>query len=187
MMVENSGSKKRLFYIIVLILTLIVMIIGATIAYYLLVASQKEDATVLYTGTLKINYIDGVYMKDPELYPKKEVTFDTYEGVYRNRFSVASAGTLDQNISIDMVVTRNDFKPNALKYAIYNTEGLRLVTGYLPPDGSVPLARNIYLAHDATATYTLIIWWDNTSYNQNDEMGSIVSGRIDVFAKQIRY
>ena len=43
---------------IVLLLTLITMIIGATLAYLNLVGSQKEEGTVLYTGTVKINYID---------------------------------------------------------------------------------------------------------------------------------
>ena len=66
-MMESSIKKKNLFYTIVLILTLIVMIVGATLAYYKLVASQKEDSTVLYTGTLQIQYLDGVYIKDPEL------------------------------------------------------------------------------------------------------------------------
>ena len=82
MMVENSTEKKRTFYIVVLILTLITMIIGATLAYLRLVGSQKEEGTVLYTGTLQINYIDGTYIKNPELFPLKTVDVNTYDKVY---------------------------------------------------------------------------------------------------------
>ena len=187
-MIENSDEKKRLFYMIVLILTLITMIVGATLAYFRLVASQKEDNTVLYTGTLQINYIDGVYIKDPELYPIKNVTYDTYKGVYRNNFAVASSGTLDQTISIDMIISKNEFEDNSLKYAIFNEAGKEMARGYVPPtSGNVNLASNIFLAHNETAKYTLIIWWDNTSYNQSEQMGSIISGKISIYAKQVRY
>ena len=95
-MMESSESKKSLFYMIVLVLTLIIMIIGATMAYFSLMSSQKEEGTVLYTGKLEINYIDGVYIRNPELIPTKNPGYNTYKGVYRNSFSVASSGTLEQ-------------------------------------------------------------------------------------------
>ncbi len=187
MMIENSSEKKKLFYMIVLILTLITMIIGATLALYKLVGSQKEEGTVLYTGTLQINYIDGTYINDPELYPLTNVNYNTYDKVYRNTFAVTSTGTLDQTIMIDLNVSLNEFNENTLKYAIYNSEGNQLKTGYVPKSGKVNLTNNIFLAHSSTARYTLIIWWDNKGYNQNDEMGSRISGEIMVYAKQVKY
>ncbi len=186
-MMESSNEKKRIFYMFVLVLTLIIMIISATIAYFSFVGSQKEDGTVLYTGTLSINYIDGTYIKNPELYPLSNVNYNTTKNVYRNSFAVTSAGTLDQTISVDLVVGKNEFYQNALKYAIFNSKGERMATGYVPKEGSVNLANNMYLASNDTSTYTLIIWLDNTGYNQNFEMGSIITGRIDVYAKQIKY
>ena len=186
-MIESSNEKKRMFYMVVLILTLITMIIGATLAYFKLIAKQKDEGTVLYTGTLQITYIDGVYIKDPELYPMKEVTYDTFDKVYRNSFSVASYGTLDQMISIDMEVSRNDFTYGTLKYAIFNSKGVELIRGNVPKEGSASLANNVYLANDGVAKYTLIVWWDsNNNYNQKQDMGSIISGKINVYAKQIR-
>ena len=75
MMIENSNEKKRLFYMIVLLLTLVTMIIGASLAYLKLVSSQKEEGTVLYTGTVKINYIDGKYIDDPVLIMIPKITY----------------------------------------------------------------------------------------------------------------
>jgi len=187
-MIEHSSSKKKMFYMIVLILTLITMIVGATLAYFALVASQKDEGTTLYTGTLQISYIDGVYIKDPELFPKSNVTYDTYDGVYRNTFSVASSGTLEQTIAVDLEVRMNEFNDKALKYAIFNSEGKEMARGYVPQaEGTVTLASNMYLAHNGTATYTLIIWWDNTNYDQKEEMGSRISGRITIYSKQLKY
>ncbi len=188
MMTESSNEKKKLFYMIVLILTLITMIIGATLAYFSLVGSQKKDATVLYTGTLQVTYIDGTYIKNPDLYPLNDVTYNTYDKVYRNSFSVASSGTLDQTISIDMDVTTNEFSENTLKYAVFSSNGNELARGYVPKSGPVNLANNIFLAYNGTAKYTLIIWWNNDPrYNQTNEMGHIISGKINVYAKQMKY
>lgn len=186
-MMESSIKKKNLFYTIVLILTLIVMIVGATLAYYKLVASQKEDSTVLYTGTLQIEYLDGVYIKDPELYPLKNVNYNTYKHVYRNNFAVVSTGSLEGTISIDVDITKNEFYENALKYAVYNSEGVEMARGNVPKSGKFNLTNNLYLNSHATTKYTLIIWLDNTNYNQNFEMGKTVTGKIDVYAKQLRY
>ena len=136
-MMESSEEKKKIFYTIVLILTLIVMIVGATLAYFSLVASQNKDETVLYTGKLEINYIDGVFIENPELMPTKNPDFNTYEGIYRNRFSVASSGTLEQTIDLELDVKVNEFKEKAIKYAIYNNKGQKLADGNVPKNGKV--------------------------------------------------
>lgn len=171
----------------VLILTLITMIIGATLAYFSLVASQKEEGTVLYTGKLEINYIDGVYIKNPELMPMRNPGYNTYKGVYRNNFSVASSGTLEQTIDLELEVTNNEFRTNAIKYAIYNENGQLISRGSVPKEGKVTLASNMYLEATGIAKYTLIIWLDNTNYNQNSEMGKTITGKINIHSTQLRY
>ena len=186
-MEEKSTEKKKMFNMIVLILTLIIMIIGATMAYYNLIASQKEEGTMLYTGTLEISYLDGTYIKNPLLYPMLEVDYNTTKNVYRNRFSIKSSGTLDQTISIDLEVTKNEFQENALKYAVYNSEGTELDNGYVPKTGKINLASNVYLATKGTATYTVIIWWDYTDYDQKIDYGHEIKGKIVAYAKQIKY
>lgn len=187
-MVEQRDSKKNLFYIIVLILTLVTMIIGAAFAYYSLVASQKEEGTVLYTGKLEINYVDGVYIRNPSLLPMHNVGYNTYNNVYRNRFSIVSSGTLDQTLSIDIDISKNEFSDGTLKYAVYNTSGSEVKRGNVPQSGKANLADGIFLASDGTATYTIIIWWDDTTnYDQAGEMGKNISGKITAYAKQLKY
>ena len=184
---ESSLKKKNLFYTIVLILTLITMIIGATLAYYKLLASQKEEGTVLYSGTLQIEYLNGVYIQNPNLYPIKKVDYNTYDNVYRNNFAIVSTGTLEGTVAIDVDITKNEFYENALKYVIYNNEGVEMKSGYVPKEGKFNLASNLYIKSNSTIKYTLIIWLDNTNYNQNFEMGKTVSGKIDIYAKQLKY
>ena len=184
---ESSEEKKRIFYTIVLILTLITMIIGATLAYFSLVASQKEEGTILYTGKLEINYIDGVYVKNPELIPTKNPNYNTYKGVYRNNFIVSSSGTLDQTIDIEFEISNNEFRTNEIKYAIYNESGQKLSQGSVPKQGKITMASNMYLESIGTAKYTLIMWLDNTNYNQNLDMGKNINGKINIHSKQLRY
>ena len=186
-MTENNTSKKKLFYMIVLILTLITMVVGMVLSYFSYVGSQKEDSTVIYTGTLQINYIDGVYFKDPSLRPVSKVDYNTKENVYRNSFQVKSTGTLDQTIDVSYVITKNEFYKDELKYVLYNSNGKKLATGFVPESGKVNLVKNTFLAHNTTTTYTLIIWWNDGNYQLKTEMGSVVSGRIEIDAKQVRY
>jgi len=185
-MMESSDGKKNIFYTFVLILTLIIMIVGATLAYFSLIGSQKEEGTVLYTGKLEINYIDGVHIKNPELIPTKNPGYNTYKGVYRNSFAVASSGTLKQTIEVELEVSNNEFIENAIKYAIYNEKGNRLATGNVPKKGKATLASDMYLEPTGTAKYTLIIWLDNTNYNQNDEMGKTITAKINIHSRQLR-
>ena len=186
MMVESNTKKKDLFYTIVLILTLIAMIVGATFAYFKMVSSQKEEGTVLYTGTLKINYINGTEITNPELLPMTSVDYNTHDKVYRNNFEIASTGTLDQTISVDLDITRNDFSENTLKYTLYSNQGKQLASGNVPKSGTVNLTDNVFLGHGESAKYTLIIWWYSTNSNQTTEIGSVITGRINAEAKQIR-
>lgn len=185
-MVENSTEKKRLFYFIVLFLTLVVTIIGATFAYLKLVATQKEDSTVLYTGTVHINYIDGTYVDNPELFPLKSVDYNTNEKVYRNNFAVTSTGTLDQTLTIDLNVSKNDFGSDNLKYELYNSNGNKLSSGNVPISGIVNLTNNVYLEHGKTARYTLIVWLKDNGINQYDSTEKEFSGKIDVTAIQVK-
>ena len=62
-----------------------------------------------------------------------------------------------------------------------------MASGYVPQSGKVTIANNMYLASNDMAKYTLIIWLDNTNYNQNFEMGNTITGSITVYATQIKY
>ncbi len=184
-MMESSESKKSLFYMIVLILTLITMIIGATLAYFKLVSSQKEEGTKIYTGKLEINYIDGVYVRNPELIPLKNTPkITTYNDVYRNSFAVASSGTLDQTISLEIEIGINEFSEKALKYILFNDKGEKITTGPVYKEGKQTIASNMFLSATGTAQYTLIIWLSNEATNK--DMGKRISAKINIHSKQIR-
>ena len=45
----------------------------------------------------------------------------------------------------------------------------------------------MYLEATGVATFTLLIWLDNTNYNQNSEMGKTINAKINIISKQIRY
>ena len=44
----------------------------------------------------------------------------------------------------------------------------------------------MYLEPTGIAKYTLIIWLDNTNYNQNDEMGKTITAKINIHSRQLR-
>lgn len=182
----RKGNRKK--YFILLIITLIFISISTTLSYFSLIKSQKEEGTKLYTGKLEINYLDGVYIKNPSLSPRNEPTYDTYDNVYRNSFVVTSSGTLNQTISIDMQILKNEFSSGAIKYMIFNSKGEKMAQGSINHEtGKYNLVDNLYLPYDGQAKYTLILWYSITDYDQLNEMGLSLQGRINIYSKQIRY
>jgi len=117
----------------------------------------------------------------------KEPGYNTTKGVYKNTFSVASSGTLEQTIAVELQVSNNEFQNNAIKYVIFNDKGQKITSGNIPKKDKITIASNMYLEPTGTAKYTLIIWLDNTNYNQNSEMGKTITGRINVHSTQLRY
>ncbi len=182
----NKNSRKK--YFIILLITLVFVSISTTLSYFSLIKSQKEEGTKLYTGKLEINYIDGVYLKNPELTPRNEPSYNSYDNVYRNNFVVTSSGTLNQTISVDMEITQNDFNDDSIKYMIFNSNGEKLAQGSIKKKlGSINLVKNLFLAYNGQAKYTLILWYDNTNVDQISEMGAKLFGKINVYSKQVRY
>ncbi len=185
----TSKNRNNNRYIILLIFTLIFVSISTTLSYLSLVKSQKEEGTKLYTGKLEINYLDGVYIKNPELIPRRDAPkYDTYDNVYRNSFIVSSSGTLNQTISIDMEITKNDFPDDVIRYVIFNANGEKMAQGTIKNKlGTINLVDNLYLAYDGQAKYTLILWDYSTDYDQIPEMGYTLCGKIKIYSKQVRY
>ena len=183
---KNRNNNK---YVILLVFTLIFVSISTTLSYLSLVKSQEEEGTKLYTGKLEINYLDGVYIKNPELLPRSDTPlYDTMDNVYRNSFIVSSSGTLNQTISIDLETTKNDFPDNVIKYIIFNANGEKMAQGGVKNRlGKINLVDNLYLAYDGQAKYTLILWYNNTNYDQRKEAGYALCGRIKVYSKQVKY
>lgn len=182
---RNDGKKK---YFVILVFTLFFISISTTLSYLSLVKSQKEEGTKLYTGKLEINYIDGVYIKNPELTPRGEPSYNTYDNVYRNSFIVSSSGTLNQTISIDMEITKNEFNDDSIKYMIFNSKGDKMASGSIKKAlGKINLVNNLYLAYNGQAKYTLMLWYSSTGYDQLSEMGSSLYGKINVYSKQVKY
>ena len=185
-MYENSNDKKNFFYIVILILTLITMIVGITFALYSLMASQKKDNTILYTGKLELNFIDGIYIDNPTLFPRNVPSVNDYDNVYRNNFVVTSTGTLDQRISISVEMIENTFNNGNIKYALYNANNVLMSSGNLPKAGVVNMANNLFLGYNESARYLLLVWFDDNGENQNEDMGKVIKAKINVESIQIR-
>ena len=144
----RKSNKKK--YFILLIFTLFFISISTTLSYFSLIKSQREEGTKLYTGKLEINYLDGVYIKNPALSPRDVPTYDTYDNVYRNSFVVTSSGTLNQTISVDMQILKNEFSSGVIKYMIFNSKGEKMAQGNINHEpGKYNLVDNLYLAYDA--------------------------------------
>ena len=185
---NNSKSRTDIFYFIVLILTLVIMIVGVTFTYFSLIASEKEDSTKIKTGTLAINYIDGQEIDTYALLPISEPNLNTKYSTYKKSFSISSSNsTLDQNFSIYIDVTNNEFDNNALGFILYDANGNRISSGNIPSSGKVLLASNLELKTGENKSYTVLIWLQDNGKNQDYEQGKNFSGEFYITTKQIKY
>lgn len=185
---SEGKTKKDIFYFIVLILTMITMVVGITFTYFNLLASEKENSTIIKTGTLSINYIDGKMFNTYTLLPINEPSLNTKYSVLKKEFYVSSDGTLDQTLDIYLKVTRNEFTDNALKYAIYNSSNRKMATGYIPQTGErVLMASGVYLKNNTSEKFTVLVWLQENNQNQDHEQGNIFVGGFDITATQMKY
>jgi len=185
---SEGKTKKDMFYFIVLILTMITMIIGITFTYFNLLASEKEDSTIIKTGTLSINYVDGKIFNTYTLLPIDEPSLNTKYSVVKKEFYVSSDGTLDQTLDLYLKVTRNDFTEGALKFVIYNSSNRKMATGYIPITGEkVLMSSGIFLKNNETEKFTVLIWLQENNQNQDHEQGNIFVGGFDITATQMIY
>lgn len=185
---ENSKSKKNeIFYLILLVFTLIIMVIGITFTYFALFAKENDDSTMLKTGTLDINYIDGKEINTYALLPISEPNLDTKYSTYKKSFSISSNGTLDQVIDIYINVTDNEFSDNALGFILYDGTGNWISKGTIPSSGKVILGSNVDLKSNESKSFTVLIWLRDNYENQDYEQGKSFTGGFDIVAEQIKY
>lgn len=182
-----SKSKNDIFYLIVLILTMITMIVGITFTYFSLIAKEKDDSTKVKTGSIAINYIDGVSINSDGLIPRKEPSLGESYAVYTKRFAVSSSGTLDQTLDIYINVTKNEFLNNNLKFALYNSNGNKISSGSIPSSGKVLLVSGDILKTNSTNYYTVIMWLNDDGTNQNYEISNTFVGGFSIDAQQLKY
>lgn len=188
---DMEDSKKRkndIFYLLLLFFTLITMIIGITFTSFLLLAKEDDDSTKVQTGTLAINYIDGQEIDTYALLPISEPNLNTKYSTYKKSFSISSSNsTLDQNFSIYIDVTNNEFDNNALGFILYDANGNRISSGNIPSSGKVLLASNLELKTGENKSYTVLIWLQDNGKNQDYEQGKNFSGEFYITTKQIKY
>ncbi len=179
-----TTNKKDMFYIIVLILTFITVIVGATFAVYTLLHKQKEGSSAVYTGTLSIEYLSGNIINFNYLYPVIKPSFDDTTHVYKNNFKVTNTGSLDSLLMITIDINNNEFSNQTLMYTLYNSNKEELTEGYIEGKKMSTIASNVFLEHNKTEEFTLIIWIKENGQNQNQEMKKNLTGLIRVDASQ---
>lgn len=179
-------SRKEKILIISYLVMIFFLGIGITFSYFLLADSADKDSTRVYAGTLDISYIQGNQVTTEKLQPISEPEFDTYEDIYRNRFTVSTNGTLEQVVQIGFNISENQFSRDMLRYAFYTGEGEKISTGYLN-EGFEIFVDNVYFAENESREYVLIIWLEEKPFDQTEEQGCKLFGKIHVNSKQYGY
>ena len=187
-MEDSKRRKNDIFYLLLLFFTLITMIIGITFTYFSLLTKEDDDSTKVQTGTLAINYIDGQEINTYALLPISEPNLNTKYSTYKKSFSISSSNsTLDQNFSIYIDVTNNEFDNNALGFILYDANGNRISSGNIPSSEKVLLASNLELKTGENKSYTVLIWLQDNGKNQDYEQGKNFSGEFYITTEQIKY
>ena len=179
-------SKKEKFLIIFYLVMIIFLGVGITFSFYLLASSAEDDSSRVYAGRLDVNYIQGNEVTADTLYPIASVDFNTVENVYRNRFSVGTDGTLEQNVEIGFNITKSEFSNDMVRYTLFSGAGVELSTGYLN-EGFVTMQDNLYFKEIETRDFVLIIWLEEKPFEQSEEQGNRLFGKIVINSKQYGY
>ena len=202
---ENNNGGKGLFYGVIGVATLIVAIIGATFAWFTATAGG-ETKTVVKTGTLSIEYVtsgegSGKVVDASNLKP---ATTDQVLAAYQAgnckfagdeasateticafaKVTVKNTGTLYANINADFNITKNEYKDNKLMHSVFKTTPATL-TGS-PVGSTVTLPSAQALAPQATDSFVVLLWLDQTAVNtgENSNANRTFTAGINVQAVQ---
>ena len=202
---ENNNGGKGLFYGVIGVATLIVAIIGATFAWFTATAGG-ETKTVVKTGTLSIEYVSsgegsGRVLDASNLKP---ATTDQVLAAYQAgdckfagdeasateticafaKVTVKNTGTLYANINADFNITSNTYKDNKLMHSVFKTTPATL-TGS-PVGSTVTLPPTQALAPQATDSFVVLLWLDQTAVNtgENSNANRTFTAGINVQAVQ---
>lgn len=182
-MKNTIENRKNIFYTTMLLLTLIITIIGTVYAFVMLMDSQEEDSSTIYTGTLQIDYETGRKIECRLMPIYTPASMDDPDA-YLNTFNITSTGTLNSVVNISMVISNNEFSDDSLRYALYNTNKELLQTGKINGTDTIILGENILIKTQETATYTLQIWLEENNEEQNEEMSKTFLATIEVDGTQ---
>lgn len=202
---ENNNGGKGLFYGVIGVATLIVAIIGATFAWFTATAGG-ETKTVVKTGTLSIEYVSsgegsGKVVDASNLKP---ATTDQVLAAYKRgdckfaddeagateticafaKVTVKNTGTLYAHINAHFNITKNEYVDNKLMHSVFKTTPETL-TGR-PVGSTVTLPSAEALAPQATDSFVVLLWLDQTAVNtgENSNANRIFTAGIDVQAVQ---
>ena len=202
---ENNNGGKGLFYGVIGVATLIVAIIGATFAWFTATAGG-ETKTVVKTGTLSIEYVSsgGGAGRVLDASNLKPATTDQVLAAYQAgnckfaddeasateticafaKVTVKNTGTLYAHINADFNITRNEYVDNKLMHSVFKTTPETL-TGS-PVGSTVTLPSAEALAPQATDSFVVLLWLDQTAVNtgENSNANKIFTAGIDVQAVQ---
>ena len=169
-MINNTTqNRKNIFYTAMLILTLIITIIGTVYAFTMLMDTQKEGRSTIYTGTLSIDYITGSKI-ECSLVPIYTPASVHDENAYTNTFVLRNTGSLNATVNIFLEISLNEFSSGALKFALYDSNEKIINTGNISDSQILMLSEDILLNAGEENEYTLQIWLDETNKYQNKEM-----------------
>ena len=202
---ENNNGGKGLFYGVIGVATLIVAIIGATFAWFTATAGG-ETKTVVKTGTLSIEYVSsgGGAGRVLDASNLKPATTDQVLAAYQAgdckfaddeagateticafaKVTVKNTGTLYANINADFNITKNEYKDNKLMHSVFKTTPETL-TGS-PVGSTVTLPSAEALAPQATDSFVVLLWLDQTAVNtgENSNANRTFTAGINVQAVQ---
>ena len=203
---ENNNGGKGLFYGVIGVATLIVAIIGATFAWFTATAGGATK-TVVKTGTLSIEYVSsgegsGRVLDASNLKPATtEQVLAAYQagdckfvdeeaGATETicafaKVTVKNTGTLYAHINADFTITENTYKDNKLMHLVFKTTPETL-TGSRPVGSTVTLPSAEALAPQATDSFTVLLWLDQTAVNtgENSNANKTFTAGINVQAVQ---
>lgn len=178
-------NKKEKFLICFYLFMIVILGFGISFSFFLLAESAEKDSTKVYAGRLDIKYKQGENVIAKTLYPIPEPDFYTTDSIYRTNFSVASDGTLEQNVQIGFNITENLFSEDMIRYALYSSNGTKLSTGYLN-EGHVVMMDNIYFKPVEEREFVLIIWLEEKPFEQK-EQDNRLTGHFIIKSKQYGY
>lgn len=165
--------KKNNYIVLLILLVLSVSIIAGSFAYFDAVVNKNgNNNAIIESKNLSINFQDSDKIELKDVLPGATVI---------KYFSVENTGTDNAYYNISFTDVLNTFnRVEDVKYSIINVDdNEEKISATFPSSNAMALA-DIVIESGVTHNYKLVISYENVNENQNVDMGSYISGVIQI-------
>jgi hypothetical protein len=168
-----KNNKDYKIIMVISMLFAIFLVVGLSYAYFTATVTGTTKETVITSGTMALEVVDGPEITVNNIIPGTTVT---------KTFSIKNTGTVNTNYDVYLSEVINNFVDQTdLVYSLTSSDGgYNTVSDVQVPNAPSKIINSYAIAPNVTQNYTLTIKFLNRDLAQDDNQGKSLSAKLQL-------